>query len=76
MLHFTLEAAQASQDARSLALRSGTALEGCGAEVGEKIGAEVGKVGKGAAHSGGGGVKDMMRLCISRLVGERAQSAS
>lgn len=38
-----LEAAQASQEVRSLAFRSGTALEGLGAEVGECIGgADVG----------------------------------
>jgi hypothetical protein len=52
LLHLTLEAAQASQEARSLGLRSGTALDGLGTEVGESIGgAEVAMGGNGACHS-------------------------
>lgn len=38
LLHLTLEAAQASHEARSFGFLSGTAFEGWGAEVGEVIG--------------------------------------
>lgn len=67
LLHLTLEAAQASHEARSFGFLSG--VEGLedpeGTEVGESIGGEgEGPRGKACCHSGLGGVKDIvMWLC-------------
>lgn len=51
LLHLTLEAAQESHEARSLGFRSGTALEGWGAEIGEMVGGVVeGPIANGECH--------------------------
>jgi hypothetical protein len=78
LLHFTLDAAHASQLARSFR-RSGTAFDGRGADVGEGLFVKLAEVGveqggSGACHSWAKGVKDIVSGLNRRI--ERPHEAA